>query len=41
MTAYDFGEMFTMEAKLVRKSLGRLANDDQRALRHCIALLIG
>jgi hypothetical protein len=30
-----------MEAKLVRKSLGRLADEDQRALRHCIALLIG
>jgi mRNA interferase MazF len=33
--------LFTMEVKLVRKLLGRLADDDQRALRHCIALLIG
>ncbi len=33
--------LFTMEAKLIRKSLGRLADDDQRTLRHCIALLIG
>jgi mRNA interferase MazF len=33
--------LFTMEAKLIRKSLGRLADDDQRTLRHCIAQLIG
>lgn len=33
--------MFTMESKLVCNSLGRLADNDQRALRHCIALLIG
>ena len=33
--------LFTMEAKLIRKRLGHLADDDQRALRHCIALLIG
>jgi len=30
-----------MEGRLVRKSLGHLTDDDQRALRHCIALLIG
>ena len=33
--------LFTMESKLARKSLGRLADEDPRALRHCIALLIG
>jgi mRNA interferase MazF len=33
--------IFTIEAKLVRKVLGRLVDDDQRALRHAIAHLIG
>lgn len=33
--------LFTIEARLIRKPLGHLADDDQRALRHCIALLIG
>jgi len=33
--------LFTMEGRLVRKSLGHLTDDDQRALRHGIALLIG
>ncbi|HRQ66747.1 MAG TPA: type II toxin-antitoxin system PemK/MazF family toxin [Xanthomonadaceae bacterium] len=33
--------IFTMEARLVRKTLGRLADDDQRALRHCIAQMLG
>jgi mRNA interferase MazF len=33
--------IFTIEAKLVRKTLGRLVDDDQRPLRHTIAQLIG
>jgi mRNA interferase MazF len=33
--------VFTIEAKLVRKKLARLVDDDQRALRHAIAQLIG
>jgi mRNA interferase MazF len=33
--------VFTIEAKLVRKKLRRLVDDDQRALRHAIAQLIG
>jgi len=33
--------IFTIEAKLVRKVLGRLVDDDQRALRRAIAHLIG
>jgi mRNA interferase MazF len=33
--------IFTIEAKLVRKQLGALTDDDQRALRHTIAQLIG
>lgn len=33
--------IFTIEAKLAIKLLGRLIDDDQRALRHTIAQLIG
>ncbi len=33
--------MFTIEAKLVIESLGRLVDDDQRALRHAVSQLIG
>jgi mRNA interferase MazF len=33
--------IFTIEAKFVRKQLGALIEDDQRALRHTIAQLIG
>lgn len=33
--------LFTIEATLVRKPLGRLGDNDQRALRHGIAQLIG
>ncbi len=33
--------LFTVEAKLVIKTLGQLGDDDQRALRHTIAELIG
>ncbi|WP_332309429.1 type II toxin-antitoxin system PemK/MazF family toxin [Pseudomarimonas arenosa] len=33
--------IFTVEAGLVRKPLGQLADDDQRAVRHTIAQLIG
>jgi hypothetical protein len=30
-----------LEANLVRKRLGQLTDDDQRALRHAIALVVG
>jgi mRNA interferase MazF len=33
--------LFTVEATLVRKTLGQLDNDDQRAVRHTIAQLVG
>lgn len=33
--------LLTVEAKLVIKSLGRLGDDDQRALRHTIAQIVG
>ncbi len=33
--------LLTLEARLVRKRLGRLGDDDQRALRHTIALIVG
>lgn len=33
--------LFTIEATLIRKPLGQLSDNDQRALRHCIAQLIG
>jgi mRNA interferase MazF len=33
--------IFTIEAKLAIKALGRLVDDDQRAVRHTIAQLIG
>lgn len=33
--------MLTIEAKLVIRTLGRLVDADQRALRHAIAQLIG
>lgn len=33
--------LLTIEAKLVIKSLGRLVDDDQRAVRHTIAQVIG
>lgn len=33
--------IFTIEAKLVIKSLGRLVDDDQRAVRHTIAQIVG
>lgn len=33
--------LFTLEANLVRKRLGRLSEDDQRTLRHAIASIVG
>lgn len=33
--------IFTLEAGLVRKRLGKLTDDDQRPLRHAIALIVG
>ena len=33
--------LLTLEAQLVRKRLGRQGDDDQRALRHAIALIVG
>jgi len=33
--------IFTIEANMVQKALGRLVEDDQRCLRHSIAQLIG
>lgn len=33
--------IFTIEARLVQKSLGKLVDDDQRGLRHSIVQLIG
>lgn len=33
--------VFTLEASFVRKRLGKLTDDDQRALRHAIALIVG
>lgn len=33
--------IFTIEARLVIKSIGRLVDDDQRALRHVIAQIVG
>lgn len=33
--------IFTIEARLVVKSIGRLVDDDQRALRHLIAQIVG
>jgi mRNA interferase MazF len=33
--------IFTLEARLVRRRLGQLTDDDQRALRHTIALIVG